>query len=1012
MADQFESLLLLSGSDLTVRWLITLLHFLWQGAIVFAVVAITETLLRRASAQIRYVLYSGAMLSLPVCVAVTFCVVELPTDLQLASNLENSVDIPINLSDIPSKTTETNGTVHIETAEVTDSSLHIDQNDVDATAMKTVADENPESFSISSLAMLSRAAPWITVAYIAGVLFFLFRLLTALWGGHHLRIQTTPVTDTKLLKLISDQAIRMKLKSIPLVALCEQVAVPTVLGVLRPMVLLPVPLMTGLSSDDFTAIIRHEFAHIRRYDLWMNLLQRIVESLLFFHPVVWFISRRLTAEREVCCDDLVVSSGYEPMLYAGALLRMAELCASSRKPNSLALAASGEKKSLLENRIERLMNWGSTPQLQLTRAGMAGLLMTLVFLIAVPGIAHNWTQSEDVVQQENAQPENAEEETLPTPKEILSAYHANFKNMMPFGMNYRVKTLESIACIDRDKRSLRAAKIISKVKRTDLKHEGKVLYDEKTFRMFITQNMHTIQRLKGELTPEIIKYRLAERLSARSYFWTDGKSFHRRWPLDGKDKNTILNSGSVTPPENLNTKYNLINIASWSMDHHPPLRGWYGGGKNKGQGWISNDPDGNQYLCTYAPIGSVITDKPLPLEWHNWDRYNLDLFMSGDPSQYRVIRKEILNGRSTILVDGLLTPAGKTGSRERIRAWIDPEQGYLPLRLEWTQINLAGKAPNGIRRHIEITEVKKVESGYYPVRIKHQEYIYDSIVAEKQTQEQYQDIKAGLPPRKHSPTPLVPGRTRIWEVTEFTPNKAIEPAALALEFPKGTRYRNDVNGRKYIAGDPSPLPLPPKQIPQIQVGKVAPPLQVASWIDGKSRKLSDFRGKVVFLILWNSPELFDVLNAPDDMKIYIASMKKWMKKFHAKYTDKGVVFLDVYSPGSDIKKIREFQKFRGFETLSAIDKGKKSDRGKTELKYNGSYNSLGVFIIGRNGHIALNNDAMEGDSAEEMYYYAASELSIPLPIDETVSEEKAMNQSLKIMEFIISDQVEKALAQP
>ena len=60
-------------------------------------------------------------------------------------------------------------------------------------------------------------------------------------------------------------------------------------------------------------------------------MQRVIESLLFFHPVVWWISRRISAEREVCCDDLVVTSGCEPVRYAGALLRVAELCAVGRQ---------------------------------------------------------------------------------------------------------------------------------------------------------------------------------------------------------------------------------------------------------------------------------------------------------------------------------------------------------------------------------------------------------------------------------------------------------------------------------------------------------------------------------------------------------------------------------------------------------------------------------------------------------------------------------------------------------
>ena len=394
MADRFESLLSLLGDDVSVRWLITLLHFLWQGAVVGGVVAIAGRLLRGASARPRYALYSAALLILPVCVAVTFCVVDVPASLQSSSHLASPADIPAKSSALPSQGSATAAAARMETAEATDAPALSEPVVGNAPTMKAVADDNSESLSHSSLAMLSRAAPWIAAAYVVGVACFLLRLLTALWGGHRLRTPTARVTDAKLLKLIADQADRLKLKCVPVVAYCRRVAVPTVVGMLRPMVLLPVSLMTGLTPDDFAAIIRHELAHVRRYDLWMNLLQRVTESLLFFHPAVWFISRRLSAEREVCCDDLVVSSGHEPMRYAGALLRMAELCAISRRGGALALAATGDRTPLLGRRIERLMNWGSTPRLELTRAGMVGLLITLVSLIVVPGIAHTWAQAQ------------------------------------------------------------------------------------------------------------------------------------------------------------------------------------------------------------------------------------------------------------------------------------------------------------------------------------------------------------------------------------------------------------------------------------------------------------------------------------------------------------------------------------------------------------------------------------------------------------------------------------------
>ncbi len=406
MADRFEGLLSLLGDDVSVRWLITLLHFVWQGAVVGGVVAIAGKLLRGASARPRYALYSAALLILPVCVAVTFCAVDVPASLQSSSHLASPADLPANSSALPSQAPAPAAAVRMETAEAPDAPAFSERVVTNAATVKAVADDNSESLSRSSLAMLSRSAPWIAVAYVVGAACFLLRLSTALWGAHRLRTPTARVTDEKLLKLIADQADRLKLKCVPVVAYCERVAVPTVVGVLRPMVLLPVSLMAGLTLDDLAAIVRHELAHVHRCDLWMNLLQRVIESLLFFHPAVWFISRRLSAERELCCDDLVVSSGHEPMHYAGALLRMAELCAISRQPGALALAATGDRAPLLERRIERLMNWGNTPRLQLTRAGMAGLLIALVSLIVVPGIAHTWAQAQarEVVQPDDPLP--------------------------------------------------------------------------------------------------------------------------------------------------------------------------------------------------------------------------------------------------------------------------------------------------------------------------------------------------------------------------------------------------------------------------------------------------------------------------------------------------------------------------------------------------------------------------------------------------------------------------------
>jgi len=221
MAEAFESLVSLLGDDVSVRWLITLLHFLWQGSVVGGVVAIAGRLLRGASARSRYALYSAALLSLPVCVAVTFCVVDVPASLQSSSRLESPVDTPAESSALPSQPTAITAAVEMETAAVTDAPVLSEPVVTGAATMKAVAGDNSESLSYSSLAILSRAAPWIAAAYVVGVACFLLRLSTALWSGHRLRTSTARVTDAKLLKLIVEQADRVKLKCVPVGAYCE-----------------------------------------------------------------------------------------------------------------------------------------------------------------------------------------------------------------------------------------------------------------------------------------------------------------------------------------------------------------------------------------------------------------------------------------------------------------------------------------------------------------------------------------------------------------------------------------------------------------------------------------------------------------------------------------------------------------------------------------------------------------------------------------------------------------------
>src|SRR5262249_23863350 len=116
------------------------------------------------------------------------------------------------------------------------------------------------------------------------------------------------------------------------------VQVPTVVGSMKPVILMPVGALTGLPVEQVEALLLHELAHIRRHDYLMNIVQGIAEALLFYHPAVWWVSSHIRSECELCCHDIAVSITGDVFNYASAL---AELESFRRSHLSPAVAANG-----------------------------------------------------------------------------------------------------------------------------------------------------------------------------------------------------------------------------------------------------------------------------------------------------------------------------------------------------------------------------------------------------------------------------------------------------------------------------------------------------------------------------------------------------------------------------------------------------------------------------------------------------------------------------------------------
>jgi beta-lactamase regulating signal transducer with metallopeptidase domain len=159
---------------------------------------------------------------------------------------------------------------------------------------------------------------WAVVAGLA-----LARVGLGLWQLRKLRASCTPMDAAGLDPLLRATLQRFQVRS---VQLCQSdlLRVPTAIGFLKPLVVIPAWAMQELSTAELNSILIHELAHLRRWDDWTNLAQQVLKALLFFHPAVWWIESKLALEREMACDDAVLAETANPRGYAQCLVSMAE----------------------------------------------------------------------------------------------------------------------------------------------------------------------------------------------------------------------------------------------------------------------------------------------------------------------------------------------------------------------------------------------------------------------------------------------------------------------------------------------------------------------------------------------------------------------------------------------------------------------------------------------------------------------------------------------------------------
>jgi len=320
------------GSPLAqaIGW--ALVHLVWQGIVVAGILAAALALLEKKSAHVRYLVACAAMLVL----------LALGTATAIRAYEADGGDALVP----PTKT----------------------QTTIVASAAA------PSTDAPTLLARTRTQLPKIVLFWLVGVAALSIRLtggwLRAQRMAKRNALAATPDWQRAVARLSDAIGLRRTVRLLHSAA----VEVPTVFGWLRPVILLPMTL-SGLSPEQIEMILAHELAHIRRHDFLVNLMQSVVETLLFYHPAVWWISARIRIEREHCCDDAAVAVGGNALQYARALTRLEELRGD---PTQLALGANGG--SLL-TRIRRVAGIpGEGPSRWI--AGAALLTVVAVLLVA------------------------------------------------------------------------------------------------------------------------------------------------------------------------------------------------------------------------------------------------------------------------------------------------------------------------------------------------------------------------------------------------------------------------------------------------------------------------------------------------------------------------------------------------------------------------------------------------------------------------------------------------------
>jgi beta-lactamase regulating signal transducer with metallopeptidase domain/protein involved in polysaccharide export with SLBB domain len=334
--------------DLIIRIGWTLVHSVWQAALIAIVLAALFAFGLRLSSNARYLVCLLALLAVVGVAAGTFVQQRLPARPTHRATAVAQLIEPIEVAPI-------------------------------------VLPQVTQSAVARSRTDLNQLMPWVAGVWVVGIVV----LSSWQFGGWILlrRLRSNAVAIDPVWAERFDRLKQiMKTPRAILATTARMIDVPVVIGVLKPIVLAPAAMLSEMSVQQVEAILAHELAHVKRRDYLVNLIQTAIETLLFYHPAVWWIGRQIRREREHCCDEIAARVCGDRTTVAQALAAMEET-----RVLRLALAARSGGRSELLVRVRRLLGAKPAPARR-SRCWAAGAALVLASIALV--MPHPWVRAQ------------------------------------------------------------------------------------------------------------------------------------------------------------------------------------------------------------------------------------------------------------------------------------------------------------------------------------------------------------------------------------------------------------------------------------------------------------------------------------------------------------------------------------------------------------------------------------------------------------------------------------------